>query len=226
MKQHWRIVPAVLVGLTVAVIAVVLVESQDVLTLGRVKAHAASLKSTARQHKLSTGLVFMLVFVVVNVFLPAAALLTLLGGYVFGVVRAALYVDVATTATAVLCFTASRNLCGKWVQKRYADQLESLNTHIAEYGHWYLLVVRLLPMAPFLWINLTAGVTKVKLRTFTWTTAVGSIPGIIIFSYAGKSLLSINAVEDVFTPHVVIAIALLVVSLGCVLMVRLLTKKG
>jgi len=195
--------------------------SEEVLTLSTIKAHADAVKGIADDYPLTAAIVFVAAFVVVNLFLPGAALLTLLGGYVFGVLAAVLYVDVATTAAAVLCFVISRNVCGKAVQRRYADRLKSLNAHIAEYGYLYLLLIRLFPMLPFFGINLTAGLTRVRLRTFAWTTAVGSIPGIAIFSYAGGSLLAIRSVEEVLTPKAIIAVALLIVMVAGVLTFQL-----
>lgn len=226
MKQRRKMIAVLVIALIVAVAAIALAESDYGLTLGKVKAHADSLKNDARQHEIEAGLLFMGVFVALSLFLPGAALLTLLGGYVFGVVRATLYADAATTIAAVACFVVTRKLSGKWVQKRYAEQLESFNGHIAEYGYLYLLVIRFVPMVPFFWINLTAGLTKIKVRTFAWTTAVGSVPGIIIFSYAGESLFSINAVEDIFTTDVIVALALLILLLGCVFIVRTVSRKG
>lgn len=202
-----------------------MVASEEILTLSKVKAHADAVRGIADDYPLAAAIVFIAAFVVVNLFLPGAALLTLLGGYAFGVLRAVVYVDVATTAAAVLCFVISRNVCGKVVQRRYADRLESLNAHIAEYGYLYLLLIRLFPMLPFFGINLTAGLTRVKLRTFAWTTAAGSIPGIAIFSYAGGSLLAIRSVEEVLTPKAIIAVALLIIMLVGVLAFRLAVGK-
>ncbi len=226
MRPYRNVILVIVLILMMAITGNVLLRSEDVLTLGTIRTHAGSLRSTAQQYGFGAGVVFVVVFVIVSSFLPGAALLTLLAGFLFGTLRATLYVDAATTGAAVLSFSISRNLCGKWVQKRHVMELRSLNRHIDEYGHLYLLMVRLVPMVPFFWVNLTAGLTRVRLRTFIWTTAVGSLPGILVFSYAGRRLLGIQSMEDVFTPDVIVSGILLMLLLGAALGVHLLLRRS
>lgn len=182
--------------------------SAGVLTLGTVKLHAFSLREIAQEGPFLSAIVFVTVFVALTLMLPAAALLTLLGGFLFGPLLAILYVLGATTAAAVLCFLVSRHLAEQWVQKRYADRLGSLNAQIEKHGPVYLIAVRLVPLVPFVAVNLAAGLTRVRLGTFAWTTALGAFPGIAVFSYAGSRLWQLRSVKDAWNANSIAVVVL------------------
>jgi len=75
-------------------------------------------------------------------------------------------------------------------------------------------------MMPYMLVNFLAGLAAVPLRTFIWTTAVGSLPGILLLSYAGRQLLSIKSVEAVLTPRVIAAFVLLAAFVAAVEIAR------
>ncbi len=50
------------------------------------------------------------------------------------------------------------------------------------------LVIRLVPFAPFVVVNMAAGVTRIRLFDFTLGTAVGILPKIALTALAGASL--------------------------------------
>jgi len=58
--------------------------------------------------------------------LPGAAVLTLAGGFVFGL-WGVLYVNIGATAGAFLAFLAARYLLGNWMQERYGERLDAFN---------------------------------------------------------------------------------------------------
>ena len=54
-----------------------------------------------------------------------------------------------------------------------------------------------------------SGLTRVSLGLFAWTTALGIIPGTVVFAFAGQQLGSIRSVGDVLSPGVVLALVVL-----------------
>lgn len=58
-------------------------------------------------------------------------------------------------------------------------------------------------------INVFAGLTRVPMRTFVWTTSVGIFPGTLIYAYAGQQLRIIKDVGDIFSAKVLGAFLLL-----------------
>jgi uncharacterized membrane protein YdjX (TVP38/TMEM64 family) len=62
-------------------------------------------------------------------------------------------------------------------------------------------------------INLFAGVTKIKPRTFIWTTSLGIIPGSAVYAYAGYA---INDIGEGGIPKNIIFALLLLAALSAV----------
>ena len=200
-------------------------EFGDSLTLARIQRSAISLKQQVDNHYMRSVFIFIGGYLVVNLWLPAAAILTLLAGFLFGVVWGAVYVDIAASAGAMAGFWISRYLIGDWIQQRWRRQLVWLNTQVADHGHFYLVFIRMVPMMPYALINYLAGLTKLPARTIIWTTALGSLPGIIIFCYAGQQLLMIQSVEDVLTKKVIAAMALLIVFSASIIVIRVMLMR-
>jgi uncharacterized membrane protein YdjX (TVP38/TMEM64 family) len=89
----------------------------------------------------------------------------------------------------------------------------------------YLLMVRLFPLVPYILVNFLAGLTKVRLWTFLWTTALGSLPGIVIFCYFGHKLLNIKSIDQLFTPDVIIAACLFAGFLTTVFIIQIISDR-
>ena len=121
----------------------------------------------------------------------------------------ALYVNVAATTGATLAFLFARYIAGQSLQAKYGDRLARFNEELESNGWSYLLTLRFIPIFPFFLINLFAGLTNIRLRTFVWTTSVGIFPGSLIYAYAGQQLGTISAVKDIFSTKVLLAFLLL-----------------
>ncbi|MFA5422316.1 MAG: VTT domain-containing protein [Phycisphaerae bacterium] len=186
------------------------------ITLEKIQNAAAILKNHVQAHYISSVIIYICIYITVNLSLPVAAILAVMAGYLFGTIYGSVYSDIATTLNAVLAFMVARSFIGERVQKKWHRQLQTFNDHLANNDHLYLILVRLVPIMPFFVLNLIAGLTKIRMRTFVWTTALGSLPGIIIQCYAGRQLLSLNSVNDIFTPKVIITIALLVTMVALI----------
>ena len=155
-------------------------------------------------------IIFMLIYSVSVAFsIPGATILTLAGGLVFGTVLGAIYVNVGATSGAIGVFIFARYLLGAKLQEKYADKLAKFNNEIEINGYSYLLTLRFIPLFPFWMINLFAGLTKISLRTYAWTTAVGILPGSLVYTYTGNQLNTINSVSDIFSWNILLAFILL-----------------
>ncbi|HET7317732.1 MAG TPA: VTT domain-containing protein, partial [Nitrospirota bacterium] len=113
------------------------------------------------------------------------------------------------TAGAVCAFLSARYLLGERLQQKYRGQLAKFNGEMERNGVSYLLTLRLIAVFPFFLVNFLAGLTKVTLKTFLWTTAVGIIPGSAVFAYAGRQLGSVNSPADIISKKVIAALAAL-----------------
>ena len=138
---------------------------------------------------LQAGLIFFAVYVVVTgLSLPGAAIMTLVGGAVFGLLWGTVLVSFASSVGATLAFLASRFLLRDWVQGKFGDKLKPINDGVAKEGAFYLFALRLVPAFPFFAVNLLMGLTSIKTMTYYWVSQLGMLAGTIVFVYAGTQL--------------------------------------
>lgn len=158
---------------------------------------------------LSLTLFFLLYVVVTALSLPAAALLTLVGGALFGRWITTGVVSVAATIGATLAFLSSRYILRDWVQRRFARQLVGINQGVERDGAYYLFTLRLVPVVPFFLINLGMGLTPLRVGTFAAVSWVGMLPGTFLYANAGTELATLDSPAGLLSWPVLGSLALL-----------------
>ena len=180
------------------------------LTFENLQAQKDVLQNYVDANYLLAVLLFMLIYAVSVAFsIPGATILTLTGGLVFGTVLGALYVNVGASSGAIAVFIFARYLLGDKLQEKYGDKLDKFNKEVEINGFSYLLTLRFIPLFPFWMINLFAGLTKIPLRTYAWTTAVGILPGSLVYTFTGNQLNTVHSIKDVFSLNILLAFLLL-----------------
>ena len=151
-------------------------------------------------HRYALSLVlYVIIFITDNVLaLPLASLMTAAAGYFYGPLVAIPLTLGASTCGATLSFLVSRHLVGTHLQRLYQDRLTNFNHWFARWGAYYLLLVRLVPLVPFVMVNVLAGLTTAPLKTFIFTTAVGMIPVTALFTFSGQEFKYISSFSDIF----------------------------
>ena len=183
---------------------------QRYLTLEYLKARQAAIADLYQAHPFAAVATYFLVYVVVTALsLPGAALLTLLGGAVFGLWRGTLIVSFASSIGATLAFLSSRFLFRDAVQRKFGDKLSALNAGVEREGAFYLFTLRLVPLFPFFVINLAMALTPIRTRTFYWVSQLGMLLGTIAYVNAGVQLAQIESARGILSPTLLISFALL-----------------
>ena len=199
--------------LVLLILAVILVRSSPLgsaITFENLKQNREALVAFVGGHYLLSVASFIAVYVLATALsIPGAVILTLAGGFLFGTAASVIYVDAGATAGAACAFLSARYLLGNRLQQKYGGQLAKFNGEMDLNGASYLLTLRLIPVFPFFLINFLAGLTKVPLRTFLWTTSLGIIPGTAVFAFAGRQLGSIDSPADILSKKVIVAFAAL-----------------
>jgi uncharacterized membrane protein YdjX (TVP38/TMEM64 family) len=154
--------------------------------------------------------VYMLVYIVAaSLSLPGAAVLTLAGGALFGLLVGTVVVSFASTTGATLACLASRFVLRDWIQRQFGERLGTVNRGVEREGSFYLFTLRLVPIFPFWMINLVMGLTRMKLRTFFWVSQVGMLPGTMVYVNAGRELGRIESTNDILSPGLILSFVLL-----------------
>lgn len=168
-------------------------------------------------------LLFVLAYAVASgTGLPATAF-TLAGGAIFGTVVGSLLNWVGAMLGAIVAYVLSRQLGSGAARKllgRHAGKLDSLTERT---GFTALLRLRLIPIVPFNALNFAAGLARVPFRSFVLSTAIGIVPGTVIYTYFADSLIvGATGARSRALLHVAIAgVLLIALSFGPALVRRL-----
>lgn len=202
-------------GILLGIIAL-LVASFFLFDLGRffdfayIKTQQATLAEYVSQNLwLSIGIYFAVYVISTGLSLPGAAVLTLLGGALFGTLTGSVVVSFASTLGATLACLAARYLACGFVSRRFSRLLDPINSGIERDGIFYLLTLRLIPLFPFFAINLVMGITKMPVRTYFWVSQLGMLPATIIYVNAGTQLAALESTQDILSPALLGSLALL-----------------
>ena len=180
------------------------------LTLESVQSRLSDLETFRDQNFLLTAGIYFLAYVAVAALsIPAALIITLLGGAVFGVFWGTLLVSFASSIGATLAFLVSRLLLRDWVQQRFGKYLAPINRGIEKDGAFYLFSLRMVPLFPFYIINLLMGLTPIKAWSFYWVSQLGMLLGTAVYVNAGSELAQISSLSGLVSAPVLISFSLL-----------------
>jgi uncharacterized membrane protein YdjX (TVP38/TMEM64 family) len=121
--------------------------------------------------------------------------LTLTGGFLFGIAVGASAAVISATVGATLIFLVARTALGEPLLRRAGPRATQLARGFREDAFSYLLFLRLVPAFPFFLVNLVPAFAGVRLGPFVAATAIGIIPGAIVFALAGAGLDSMIAAQ-------------------------------
>jgi len=182
----------------------------DYLSLSYIKESQHNFEALYADHAVAVIGVYMLIYILVTALsLPGAAVMTLAGGALFGLLRGTVIVSFASTIGATLACFVSRSILRDWVQGKFGDKLKTVNNGIEREGAFYLFTLRLIPVFPFWLINLLLGLTTMPLRTFYWISQVGMLPATLVFVNAGKELAKIDSLSGILSPGLIISFVML-----------------
>ncbi len=179
-------------------------------SLSYIQQQKADIEAYYQANPWQTAILYLLTYIIVTgLSLPGAAVMTLAGGAIFGLVEGTILVSFASTIGATLAFLASRVLLRDAIQKKFGDSLKAINTGIKEEGAIYLFGLRLVPLFPFFVINLVMGLTPIRVVTFFVVSQIGMLPGTLVYVNAGTQLANIDSLSGILSPGLLFSFALL-----------------
>jgi pyruvate/2-oxoglutarate dehydrogenase complex dihydrolipoamide dehydrogenase (E3) component/uncharacterized membrane protein YdjX (TVP38/TMEM64 family) len=180
------------------------------LSLDYFKSQQAAIEAYRSAHPWQTALAFFAIYVAVTgLSLPGAALMTLVGGAIFGLLWGTLIISFASTIGATLAFLAARFLLRDAVQRKFGDRLGAINAGVAKDGPFYLFTLRLVPVFPFFVINLLMGLTPLRTGTFYWVSQLGMLPATLVYVNAGREIGRIESLSGILSPGLLLSFVLL-----------------
>ncbi len=140
---------------------------------------------------------------------PAAPIVGVTAGALFGFGPGLAIVGTAWPIGSTLAFLASRHLLRDWVKRRFARQLEAIDRGFDRHGAVYLLSLRWNPVIPYWLVNLAMGVTAMRLAKYVPLTIIGLFPATYIYVTAGSQLATMERASDLVSMRLMIALFLI-----------------
>lgn len=129
---------------------------------------------------------------------PGASVLTIFGGFLFGLFPGAPLIVIAATLGATIIFLASRSAGGGSLPARAGSFAKKMEAGFRDGELSYMFILRLAPVFPFWAVNIGAGLLGVSLRNFVIGTFFGIIPGTFVYASIGAAAdAAFDAGEDV-----------------------------
>lgn len=209
---------------------------QHYLSLGTLVERRGELAAFVGAHRASAAAVFVVVYALAVAFsFPAASVLTVSGGFLFGWLTGGALTAVAATAGATAIFLAARTAFGEILRKRAGSAVEKLAAGFAEDAFSYLLALRLAPVFPFFAVNIAAALFQVGLRKYVLATFIGILPATFTYAWLGQGLDSVIvaagragrgvSLSDFVTWQISVALALLALLAAVPPVVRRLRRR-
>ncbi len=179
-------------------------------SLANIKQYAILFRLYVQQHYTLSVLAYCAVFIIATLFfIPVTIALTVLGGYLFGVILGLFYALIGATVGSVILFFLVRYIFADMVRRRFADYIALFTVELQTRGYSYLLMLQLLPVTPTPLINITAGLLPLSAWTFAWTAFVGVLPGTLVYVVAGKQLAQLTDFNRIIDWPIIIVLFIL-----------------
>ncbi len=141
--------------------------------------------------------------------IPGSIILTLLSGAIFGVATGLFWVMFSSTAGACLSFLISRYMFRSYFQRKFTTQFHKMNHRVKKQGISYLFTIRMIPVSPYVVINVVMGLTSMRLWNFAWVTCLGMLPGTFLYVLAGKKLSTMSKASEILSWEIALGLGLL-----------------
>ena len=200
----------IVAGIALAITAFFALGLGRYFSLDFIKQSQTDFAALREQQPVLVSLGFFAAYVAVTALsLPGAAIMTLAGGAIFGLLWGTLLVSLASTVGATLAMLAARYLFRDSIQQRFGHRLTELHKGVEREGAFYLFTLRLIPAMPFFVLNLLMGLTRMKVWTYFWVSQLGMLAGTVVFVNAGTQLAKIDSLRGILSPALIGSFVLL-----------------
>lgn len=169
-------------------------------------------------------LAMMAVFVIGSLTMIPVTVMILVTIVVFGPLLGAIY----ATCGALLGASAGYGV-GRWagrdaVRRFGGRRLNQLSTQVGAHGLLAMIVLRMVPVAPFTLVNLVVGASRISLRDCLLGTLIGMTPGIVIAASLIDRIGALVRHPDIWS--VLLLLLVLMVPIGAVVWLRRRRRRG
>jgi uncharacterized membrane protein YdjX (TVP38/TMEM64 family) len=198
------------------------------LSLEAIRDHRDALLAYSEAHQAQAIVLAFFAFVVATLLcLPAGTVFALALGFLFGRWVGLAILATAGTLGATLLFLAARYLFARPLRRRLGALGERVNEGFTRDAFQWMLFLRVMPIFPFFLVSLAPALTDIRVRSFVAATFVGILPGAFVYANLGQTLGRIDSMQQLGSPEILIALALLgIFAIAPIFVRRWRSKRG
>jgi len=110
----------------------------------------------------------------------------------FGSMTGFIYSFIGNYLACILGFWMGKGLGGGALRTMGGPKLELFMRRLEKHDILACALIRLVPTAPFMIVNMALGATSIRFRSFLIGTAIGSLPKLALFAWAGHAVRGIG----------------------------------
>lgn len=182
-------------------------------------------------HRTFAWIVYVAGYVVATVLLIPGSVITVAGGFIFGLPLGVALVSAASVTGATCSFLLGRSLVREWVRQQITGlpRFEALDSATRSDGFVIVLLTRLSPLFPFNLLNYAFAITAVRLRDYFLASWIGMLPGTILYVYIGSAasdltLITAGRIESGTAGTVLLITGLVATAILTLLITRRATR--
>jgi len=166
----------------------------------------------AEMHPVLAPAGFVTAYLILGLFgLPGSTVLNLTSGLLFDFWQGLLLVVAGSTLASSLAFFSFRYLFRDFVKTRVQRRFPNIEETLKSEGAYFVFAMRLVPLVPYSLTNLILSVSPVSFWTYFGMTLLAMLPRYLLYVYTGAYLGDIRDPNDLFSPSLIVALALLAV---------------
>lgn len=169
-------------------------------------------------------IIFIIVYAAGCVVALPASVFVVAAGFVWGWLLGGIYSLIGGMIGACASF-----FMGRFIGEGLLDRFGSIGRAVAKQldhaGFKSLLIIRNVPGIPFAVLNYGAGVAGARFRDFFWSTLIGIVPSMFVFTYCADALFNGSMTEGDAFKRLLIVCGLMLTMIFLPMLVRRLTSK-
>lgn len=182
-----RFLPIAIIAAAAA--AILLSGAYKLISFESLRTHQAALEAFVGAHYLAAMALYCLAYIAVTALsLPGGLVMSLVGGFLFGALAGTGIVVVSATIGACIIFAAAKSAFGDALRKKAGPFVKKMEDGFRDNAFSFLLLLRLIPVFPFVVVNIAPALFNVRIATYALATFIGIIPGTFAYVSAGAGL--------------------------------------
>jgi uncharacterized membrane protein YdjX (TVP38/TMEM64 family) len=184
----------------------------DFFRFENLTSHKDELIQRAEAHPLMAPVVYTAAYLALGLLgLPGSTVLNLTAGALFDFWKGLFLVLFASNLASSLAFFSFRYLFRDYVEVKARQKFPKLVEDLEQGGVYFVLALRLFPVIPFSLTNLVLAISPVSFLVYSSMTLLALLPRHLLYVYAGLYLGDIQDPDDLLSPPLLGALALLAV---------------